>query len=87
MDGPPEDKLRRFRVLDIETMQSTLLTGYVDGGGRAWVNTGDREERASYVNLGGPASGSVAAYVFTRQLEQDPGLYKFAERAKQVASS
>ncbi|MBI4167919.1 MAG: hypothetical protein HY515_03095 [Candidatus Aenigmarchaeota archaeon] len=80
MNDGHEERLQRFRVLDIETMQSHVFPGYTNGSGRTFVDTGKREERVSYVNLGEPFDGVVVTYVFRSQLKQDPGLYNFNKR-------
>ncbi len=77
MEDPHEEKLKRFRVLDLETCQFNLFTGYTDGTGRTFVDAGNGEKRVSYVNLGDPVGDAAAAYIFRGQLEQDPGLYNF----------
>ncbi|MBI2084904.1 MAG: hypothetical protein HYT71_00095 [Candidatus Aenigmarchaeota archaeon] len=84
MVDPYVDKFKDLSVLDIETGKFGLRIGYVNGSGRAFIETDAGEERVSYVNLGMPSGGLSAAYVLSSQLKRDPGLYNFGRRKEET---
>ncbi len=82
MNDGHEERLQRFRVLDLNTMGSEVFIGYTDNRGRSFAYTERGERRISYVDLGVDVQGVSAIHVLKEQLDEDHGLYRFVERAK-----